>query len=394
MPYAEKCGSAFFSPFNHPFSNTRRAYLLSVMSNTRDNLLVIPLKNKVLLPSVVLCLELSGQQAVYLVDKYTSSQQDDTESNKSITLPVVGCIPFKSSAKDIDDNNHSWMNGPREILCDYGCTGRITRIVQQQHDPASTHDDKPICYDVYVEGLARFKALSYEQDTFGLRVRVSHVSNRSEREAREAMAIFSTTTVPKFLQRLETLQVPLAQQLQEYVSTLPVPVLADMLVSIIDTSFEERLAMLMTEAVKDRIHLAQKWLTREIQSLLVSDTTTTTSTQDNILSKRQRASYLRQQLEAMRREIGSANDTNHADGMDDMTQLKQRLINAHMPEDAAHVALREFKRLQNMSTSSAEWSVLHNYLELMADLPWNTQSNSMHVDIAAAKKQLEDDHFG
>ncbi|CDH49903.1 atp-dependent protease la [Lichtheimia corymbifera JMRC:FSU:9682] len=364
------------------------------MSNTRDNLLVIPLDNKVLLPSVILRLELSGHQAEYLVDEYTSSQQDDTEANKSTALPIVGCIPFKPSTSNDNEDRQSWMDDPHQVLCGYGCTGRITRIVQQQDDPASTQKEGAVCYDVYMEGLARFKALSYEQDTNGLQVRVSHVSNRSEREAREAMAIFSSTTVPAFLQRLETLQVPLAQQLQEHVSTLPVPVLADMLVSIIDTSFEERLAMLMTESVKDRIHLAQKWLTRETQSLL-SDTTAIT-TQDNTLSKRQRASYLRQQLEAIRREIGplGPGDTNHATDVDDLTLLKQRLTNAHMPEDAANVAIREFKRLQNMSTSSAEWSVLHNYLELLADLPWNTQSNSVLIDIAVAKKQLEDDHFG
>lgn len=364
------------------------------MSNTRDNLLVIPLDNKVLLPSVILRLELSGHQAEYLVDEYTSSQQDDTEANKSTALPIVGCIPFKPSTSNDNEDRQSWMDDPHQVLCGYGCTGRITRIVQQQDDPASTQKEGAVCYDVYMEGLARFKALSYEQDTNGLQVRVSHVSNRSEREAREAMAIFSSTTVPAFLQRLETLQVPLAQQLQEHVSTLPVPVLADMLVSIIDTSFEERLAMLMTESVKDRIHLAQKWLTRETQSLL-SDTTAIT-TQDNTLSKRQRASYLRQQLEAIRREIGplGPRDTNHATDVDDLTLLKQRLTNAHMPEDAANVAIREFKRLQNMSTSSAEWSVLHNYLELLADLPWNTQSNSVLIDIAVAKKQLEDDHFG
>lgn len=364
------------------------------MSNTRDNLLVIPLNNKVLLPSVLLRLELSGRQAEYLVDEYTSSQQHDAEANKSTTLPIVACIPFKSTANNNNDDKQSWMDDPHHVLCGYGCTGRITRIVQQEDDPASTQKESAICYDVYVEGLARFKALSYEQDTDGLRVRVSHVSNRSEREAREAMAIFSSTTVPSFLQRLETLQVPLAQQLQEHVSTLPVPVLADMLVSIIDTSFEERLAMLMTEPVKDRIYLAQKWLTREIQSLLTD--TTTSTTQDNTLSKRQRASYLRQQLEAMRREIGplGSSDTNHANDVDDLTLLKQRLTNAHMPEDAANVAIREFKRLQNMSTSSAEWSVLHNYLELLADLPWNTQSNNVLIDIAVAKKQLEDDHFG
>ncbi|KAI7885711.1 ATP-dependent protease La [Lichtheimia hyalospora FSU 10163] len=360
------------------------------MSNTRDNLLVVPLNNKVLLPSVVLRLELSGHQAEYLVHKYTSSQQDGTKDSKVTTLPVIACIPFKSSTNINNDRKLSWMDDPHNVLCEYGCTGRITRIVQQR-DPASTHEREAICYDIYVEGLARFKALSYEQDTNGLRVRVRHVSNRSEREAREAMAIFSTTTVPKFLQRLETLQVPLAQQLQERISTLPLPVLADLLVSIINTSYEERLSMLMTESVKDRIDLAQRWLAREIQSLLAD----TTTTQDNTLSKRQRASYLRQQLEMMRREIGQlgSDDSHHADGLDDLSQLKQRLTSACMPEDAAHVALKEFKRLQNMSTSSAEWSVIHNYLDLLADLPWNTQSNSV-LDIATAKKQLEDDHFG
>lgn len=64
-----------------------------------------------------------------------------------------------------------------------------------------------------------------------------------------------------------------------------------------------------------------------------------------------------------------------------------------MPQEASKVAQRELKRIKKLQPSSSEWSVLRNYLELMADLPWSKKSDEV-LDIQRAKQQLENDHYG
>lgn len=78
---------------------------------------------------------------------------------------------------------------------------------------------------------------------------------------------------------------------------------------------------------------------------------------------------------------------------DDIAQLTRRLTEANLPQEAANVSQRELKRLKKLQPSSSEWSVIRNYLELIADLPWSKKTDET-IDIQRAKQQLENDHFG
>lgn len=64
-----------------------------------------------------------------------------------------------------------------------------------------------------------------------------------------------------------------------------------------------------------------------------------------------------------------------------------------MPEEANTIAQRELKRLKKLQPASSEYAVARNYLELIADLPWNKRTEDV-LDIALAKQKLQDDHFG
>lgn len=99
------------------------------------------------------------------------------------------------------------------------------------------------------------------------------------------------------------------------------------------------------------------------------------------------------QLEAIKKELGESSEDNSDKDEDDVAQLNRRLVEAKLPNEALAVAQRELKRLQRLQPSSAEWSVVRNYLELMADMPWSKQTNAP-LDLGRAKQQLEGDHFG
>lgn len=78
---------------------------------------------------------------------------------------------------------------------------------------------------------------------------------------------------------------------------------------------------------------------------------------------------------------------------DEMTQIESRLAAVNLPADVQKAADRELKRLKKMQPSSSEYSVIRNYLDWLADLPWAKSSEDI-LDVEKARKQLNDDHHG
>ena len=104
------------------------------------------------------------------------------------------------------------------------------------------------------------------------------------------------------------------------------------------------------------------------------------------LGKNQREHVLREQMRAIKRELGEGGD-------DDLKALKDRLDEAGLPEDARKVADRELRRLESMGGQGAETHVIRSYLELIADLPWQKRADP-EIDLDAIAAQLNGDHFG
>ena len=105
------------------------------------------------------------------------------------------------------------------------------------------------------------------------------------------------------------------------------------------------------------------------------------------MNKAQREAILREQLRTIRSELGEEGSENVAD------DLEQKLKNANLPEEAAKQADEELQRLRNLPTSSAEYHVIHSYLEWIAAVPWNNSLGSPASPIMA-RGILNEDHFG
>jgi ATP-dependent Lon protease len=108
----------------------------------------------------------------------------------------------------------------------------------------------------------------------------------------------------------------------------------------------------------------------------------------NDIGKTQRDYMLRQQLEAIRQELGETEDTES-----EVDRLRERIEAAGMPEEAHKQAIREVDRLAAMPTSAAEYGVIRTYLEWMTDLPWSKLSQD-RLDVEEARRILDEDHFG
>jgi ATP-dependent Lon protease len=108
--------------------------------------------------------------------------------------------------------------------------------------------------------------------------------------------------------------------------------------------------------------------------------------QDGI-GKSQREYYLREQMKAIRKELGEE------EGTVEMGELRKRIDAANLPEEALKVAEKEFKRLSQMNQASAEYTVSRTYLDWILDLPWSVATEDS-LDIAHAREVLERDHYG
>lgn len=104
-------------------------------------------------------------------------------------------------------------------------------------------------------------------------------------------------------------------------------------------------------------------------------------------SKAYRESILREQLKVIKEELGEG------DTSGEKKSLKDRILEAKLPKDVEKVALEQCSRYENMGAQNAESHVIRNYIELILDLPWNKEANTI-IDIEAAQKILDEEHYG
>jgi ATP-dependent Lon protease len=106
--------------------------------------------------------------------------------------------------------------------------------------------------------------------------------------------------------------------------------------------------------------------------------------------KKQREAILREQLTAIKKELG---EIDGEDDEDDVDRLKKRLDEAQLPEEARKVADRELRRLEASGGQGPESNVIRNYLEWIAELPWSKRAEAQD-DLERIAQQLEADHYG
>ena len=107
------------------------------------------------------------------------------------------------------------------------------------------------------------------------------------------------------------------------------------------------------------------------------------------LGKTQREHVLRQQMKAIRDELGDGDD----DAEEELDDVEKRIAAANLPEEAATVAAKQLKRLRGMNASGPEYPMVRTYLDWILDLPW-TKASEDNLDLAAVRATLEADHYG
>ncbi|KAF9585033.1 hypothetical protein BGW38_004192 [Lunasporangiospora selenospora] len=388
---------------------------------------LLPLQNKVLLPGVVTRLQISRRDSLSLFEKILRTY-DSRELNKCI----IGAFPIHIPPSDASSNNNDKKSsksgrtqgelispGPSPVYPNVGMgtgkssgtgnpgdsSGQLAISNRDTLNPSHIHPTGCAArlvrlertvggFLVVLEGLVRLRLNRVTSQHPYFEVDVSPMPDKpvdkSDIELQDQIVALRSTS-KEFVALLQSLKLPapVLTQLQKFLESVGVipGQVVDLLMSTIESTVDEKIAILDAVDLKERITKAVELLTRQIHVLKISQ-----KVHDNVegkLNKKQREFYLRQQMAAIKEELGEKDGAEE----DEMTVIENRLNAANLPSDVQKAADREMKRLKKMQPASSEYSVIRNYLDWLSDLPWSKSSEDI-LDVERARKQLNDDHHG
>jgi ATP-dependent Lon protease len=161
--------------------------------------------------------------------------------------------------------------------------------------------------------------------------------------------------------------------------------LADLVAAYTDVPAPQRQALLETLSVEERLRRVLVHVQRQLEVLEAQEDIKTRVQEE--LGDRQREMFLREQLKAIQKELGEGDSGNEVE------ELRERLAKLDLPDEVRKEVDRELGRLGRMGREAMESQVIRNFLETVAELPWNIRSEE-HIDIPRAAGVLEEDHYG
>jgi ATP-dependent Lon protease len=162
--------------------------------------------------------------------------------------------------------------------------------------------------------------------------------------------------------------------------------LADFLAGILDIPAPEKQDLLETFDVTQLLDKLLGLIAKRIQVLQLSKEISDQT--QHTLSSQQREHILREQLRQIQKELGDEDPKS-----DELKEFSDKIEKAGMPNEVAEHARRELKRLERLPEIAAEYGMVRSYLEWLVELPWS-RLDAERIDIAEARRILEEDHFG
>jgi ATP-dependent Lon protease len=317
-----------------------------------DVLPVLPLKDTVVYPLSVQSLGVGQERSIRLID-------DVMRSNRLVVL-----VAQKSS--DIE------QAGPRDIFT----IGTVSRVVRMIRMPDGN-------IQIYVQGLERVEIGEFTQEKPYLVARVT-VRPDVEEEDKETEAI--KRNVINYFQRLITLVQYMPEGVAAHALNLEEPrQVVYIIATFVQMELEQRQKLLELDSVRAKLQELSSYLTHELEILELGKKIQTSAQEE--MTKVQREYLLREQLKAIQRELGEESEEQAT-----INELRRKIDEARMPEEALKEANRELSRLEKLPTVSPEYSIIRTYLELLTSLPWS-KSTGEKIDVPRARQVLDHDHY-
>ena len=319
-----------------------------------DVLIILPVRNMVLFPGVVAPITIARAKTI-------AGAQEAARTHRKVGLLL-------QRQPDIDDPTPA----------DLHPIGTVAGILRYVTTPGGAHQ-------LVIEGERRFRVLDFQPGLpFHLaRVEYLPASNATGPEV-EARALTLKRLAHSALELLPAVPAELSSALQAAESP---ELLADLIASFLDVKPADKQVLLETTDLRTRLERVATLVARRIEVLKLSKQMED-KTRESIDGK-QREMLLREQLRQIQNELGEG-EGGSAEGL---AELRAQIEAAGIPADTLEQVKKELKRLERMPEQGAEYSMLHTYLELVAELPWS-KLDEERIDIGQAREVLENDHYG
>jgi ATP-dependent Lon protease len=318
-----------------------------------DALIVVPVRNTVLFPGLVLPITLGRPKSIAAAQQAVRDQRQ------------VGILLQR--AAEVDD--------PSAI--DMHRMGTLANIARYVTTPDGTHH-------LVCQGEQRFQVVEYLSGWPFLVARVLRISEPETRTPEiEARFVNLKAQAVEAIQLLP--QVP-ADLLAAIQSIEAPPALADLAAAYMDMKPEEKQEILETVDITARMDKVSRTLAHRIEVLRLSQEIGRQT--KAALDERQREVLLREQMAAIQRQLGEGEEGKAAE----IAELDKAITNAGMPKEVDDQARKELRRLQRMPEAAGEYGMVRAYLDWLIELPWRLPEEKP-IDIAEARRILDEDHY-
>lgn len=323
----------------------------------KDHLPLLPIRDIVVYPFMIL---------PFFVGRESSIQAVEHALNKSDRLILL------ASQKDMKAEAPT----PEEIYE----TGTIAMIMRMRKLPDGR-------VKILVQGLSKARITEFTQEApyyMCKLMKVSDVAIEENNVAANALMRNIREQLEKVINMGKVLSPDILMILEDIKDAGR---LADLVASNLNLHVGEAQGILETLDPMERLHRINDILSRELEILAMQNKIKSTAKEE--ISKTQKEYFLREQIKAIKSELG---DETQKDPDDEFGEIKEKIKKAKMSEEADKEATKQISRLEKMHPDSSEASILRTYLEWMCDLPWS-KSSEEKIDLDAALEILNEDHF-
>ncbi|MBK9069729.1 MAG: endopeptidase La [Myxococcales bacterium] len=319
-----------------------------------DTLPILPLRNSVLFPHSIIPIDVGRRKSVKLIEDAINKER-----------PVIGILTQKDARTEDPGSGDLYM---------VGCAARILKVIKLAKDN----------FSVILQGVSRFEVTEFEGNDPFLTAKIRPIPDPETTDVELDALVMHLRDVAKRVVKL--MQTELPKEAGALVDSVgEAGYIADTFTSHLELDVTEKQDVLETFDLKARIRKVLGLLSRQLEVLKVRERINTQVQEE--MGRNQREYVLRQQLKAIKEELGELDD---AGG--DVDEFAEKITKAKMTEEAEKAARKQLDRLKGMQPSSAEYTVTRTYLEWLVELPWSVSTEDK-IDLAEVRRCLDEDHY-
>jgi len=322
--------------------------------NLPEKLPLMPLVDGILFPKMVLPIVVTQDEYMEMIDTVMAGHR------------MIGLVAARNQDKK--------SQFAPEDLYDIGTIAMILKMAKSED--GNIH--------LMIQGLTRFRIQKITKTRFYMEATYEQLNESTEKD-KETQGMM--VNLAKVFQEIVQISPGIPNELSGLATTIEEPgTLADMVASTINSSLDEKQDILATLDPKERLRKITKLANHQMEILQLGDKIQSQVKED--MNQQQKEFYLRKQLKAIQEELGDTDGTKV-----EVEEYRAKIEEKNMPEEAYKAAMRELDRFARMHPSSSEYTVSSTYLDWLTELPWN-ESSPEKLDISAARKILNKDHYG